>query len=50
MTTEDRMALLAMAEKAGAPTFLRELAESTIQRLMDLEIEDGVERSLYSIG
>lgn len=39
MTSEDRMALLALAEKAGEPTFLRDLAEFVLQRLMETEVE-----------
>jgi hypothetical protein len=48
MTTEDRMALLALAEKAGEPIFLRELAEFTLQRLMGLEVEDRCGAGRYT--
>jgi len=37
--TEDRMALLELAEKHAGGDFLRELGQWTLQRLMDLEAQ-----------
>jgi len=37
--TEDRMALLAMAEKAGETDFLRQLVREVLQELMEAEVE-----------
>ncbi|MBF0164968.1 MAG: transposase [Magnetococcales bacterium] len=40
MTTEERMTLLELAGKAGEPTFLRDLAEFVLQKLMEIETDD----------
>lgn len=37
--TEDRMALLAMAEKAGETDFLRDPVREVVQELMEAEVE-----------
>ncbi|WP_205599835.1 transposase, partial [Arhodomonas sp. KWT] len=44
--TEDRMALLAMAEKAGETDFLRDLVREVVQELMEAEVDSrcGAER------
>ncbi|MBF0615070.1 MAG: IS256 family transposase [Magnetococcales bacterium] len=47
MTTEERMTLLSLAEKAGEPTFLRDLAEFVLQRLMEIEVEGHCGASRY---
>ncbi|MBF0176953.1 MAG: IS256 family transposase [Magnetococcales bacterium] len=40
MTPEDRMTLLTLAEKSGEPSFLRDLGEFVLQKLMEIEAEE----------